>query len=332
VTNSAATEEVDVPTTPHILLVDDSATSRQNLASILERGGYRVTSAGTGNEAEAFLGQHQFDLVLTELIIPGVSGLNLLKQIKETTPEVEVVIVTSNASSFNAIKALRLGAYDFIIKPIDDDVVLFNVVERALEKQSLTRENVRLINDLSDRNQQLHEALEMMRTVNRTCALLASTPDIGEILRRLVESAVEQLRATRGYLLLLDKTGTTFAMKVWVGIEPELARKFSMPADRGISGLVAAKNRPLCIGTDIPRALTAKMVEEDRSGDLFIIPGILSVPLQINDKVAGVVNVSGRTDGTPFSDWEVEFMTTLASHAAIAINNAGTFFKMKKGG
>lgn len=311
-------------------MVDDSPTSQQILTKILQKGGYEVVCASSGEEALQQLKREEFSLVLTEVIMPGISGLNLLKMIKESTPDTAVVIVTSNASSFTAIKALRLGAYDFIIKPVDEETILFNIVERALEKQSLTQENRRLFNDLSQKNQELVHAVDMMKTVNKVCALLASTLDIADILKVLVDSAVEQLKAKKGYLLLLDKAGTQFTMKVWVGIEPRLAKNFTMPADKGISGLVAAKNRPLKIGTDIPHAITSKFLEEDVSGELFTTPGILSVPLQINGKVAGVVNISGRIDGKPFEDQEVEFMTTLANHAAIAVNNAGLFYKMKK--
>jgi CheY-like chemotaxis protein len=319
-------------TTPRILIVDDSLNSQHLLSAILQKGNYDVTCASTGEQALQALRDQSFNLVLTEVIMPGISGLNLLKMIKESSADTDVVIVTSNASSFTAIRALRLGAYDFIIKPVDDEAILYNVVERALEKQNLTFENRRLISDLSEKNRALSRAVDMMKTVNGVCALMASSLDIADILRKLVESAVEQLNAKKGYLLLLDKAGNSFSMKVWVGIEPQLAKNFTMPYDKGISGLVAAKNRPLRIGTDIPQALTPKVFEEDMSGELFTTPGILSVPLQINGKVAGVVNISGRLDGTPFDDPEVEFMTTLANHAAIAINNAGSLYKMKKGG
>lgn len=315
-----------------ILIVDDSPAFQKQFSDILEGKGYNTVCVTSGEEAIQLLLARHFDLVITDVIMPGMSGLNLLKVVKETNPETEVIIVTGNSSSFTVIKALRLGAYDFIVKPIDDDTILNNVVERTLEKRTLTLENRRLIQDLSEMNRALKDNMEMLKVVNSACAMIASTLDTGEILRKLVESAVDQLKAQKGYLLLLDRAGGDFSMKVCIGIDHHLAKGFKMPHDQGISGLVAAKNRPLRIGTNIPALLTPKILEEDRSGDLFSTPGILSAPLSIKNKVVGVVNISGRTNGAPFTEAETEFLTTLAGHAAIALNNAGSFYKLKKNG
>ena len=83
---------------------------------------------------------------------------------------------------------------------------------------------------------------------------------------------------------------------------------------------------------DIPAALTLRLLEEDICGDLFSTPGILSVPLLVKERVVGVVNISGRSDGKMFTDTEIDFITTLASYAAIALDNAGIFYRLKKNG
>jgi DNA-binding response OmpR family regulator len=315
----------------HILVIDDSPTFCRMVSGLLTKKNYRVTCAESAEESVKIFQQEQIDLVLTDIILPGMSGLNLLKLFKEKRPDIDVVIISSNASSFTAIKALRLGAYDYIVKPIDDEAILYNVVERTLEKRSLTRENQRLIADLSAKNHDLEEALAMMKAVNRLCALIASSLDIGDILRMLVESAVDRLQARKGYLLLLDRNSKIFSMKVSVGIDRKFAANFTLRHDQGLSGFVAANNKPLRINTDIPAALTQRLVEEDVSGDLFVTPGILSVPLRIKERVAGVVTISGRQGDRSFSDAEFEFVVTLANHAAIALGHAGTFYQLKKG-
>lgn len=315
----------------HILVVDDSPSAQKMMTGVLQKKGYRITCAATGEEALKKFQGEEFDLVITDIILPGMSGLTLLKLMKESKPDIDVIIISGNASSFTAIKALRLGAYDYIIKPVDDETILYNVVERTLEKRALTRENRRLVSDLSKKNQALQAALEMMKTVNRICTLISSTLDIGDILRMLVESAVEQLQASMGYLLLLDKSGTAFSMKVCVGIDHSHARNFSLRIDQGVSGLVATSNKPLRMGMDVPAPMLQRLQEEDAEGNLFSPPGIVSVPLRINDKVVGVVTISGRSSGVPFTDAEVAFLATLANHAAIALANAGTVYKLKKG-
>lgn len=321
-----------VETTPEkqLLLVDESSPSRKALVEILKTGKFSVTSVASGEEALLHLSGSSFNIVITDITLPGMSGLNLLKLIKDLNPDIEVILVTSNASSFNVIKALRLGAYDFVIKPIDDAAILINIVERAIEKQALSIENRRLIFDLQGKNDELNDALRMMRTANQLCAAVSATLDVGEILATLVDGVIEELRATKGYLLLLDREGQNFSMKISVGIDRELAKSFNLHRDQGISGLVAANNKPLRIGEETPAPLTRRILEEDPHGDLFSPPGILSVPLRVKEKVAGVITVSGQANGRPFSDAEAEFLLTVANHAAIALDNAGAFYKLKK--
>ena len=269
--------------------------------------------------------------MISDIILPGMSGLNLLKLVKEKSPDTEVIIITGNASSFTAIKALRLGAYDYIVKPIDDNAILFNVVERTLEKQALSLENRHLIDKLSEQNHRLEETLSLLKIANEVSTLIASSLDIGEILRLLVEHAVDSLNAEKGYLVLIDRTSDRFSMKVSVGIDHALAKQFSMDSSQGISGMVAKNGDALKLGTDIPLDLTQRMLEEDESGELFSSPGILSVPLRLKDKVVGVVNVSGRNNGMSFTEAETEFLCALANHAAIALNNAGAFYRLRRG-
>ena len=169
-----------------------------------------------------------------------------------------------------------------------------------------------------------------MKTVNKVCAAIASTLDVGEILHILVENAVKQLGAKKGYLLLLDKSGTNFSMKVPVGIDQKLANIFTLSHDKGISGAVVARNQMVRIGTTFPEQVALRILDKDVTGELFATPGILAAPLQLKDKVVGVVNISGRTNGKPFSDADAEFLTTLATHAAIALINAGNFYRLKK--
>jgi len=316
---------------PHILVVDDSPTILKAISDLLLKKGYRVTQCESAEDAIRIFLKEEFDLVFTDIILPGMSGLNLLKLMKESKPYIDVIVISSTSSSFTTIRALRFGAYDYLVKPIDDENILYNVVDRTLEKKGLQQRNERLVAELSLKNRKLQEALEMMKTTNRLFSLISSTLDVGDILRMLVEKAVEQLNAHKGYLLLLDKSGSHFLMKFTVGVSHESARKFRLPCDRGISGLVASSNKALRIDVEDVSKYSKYLEEEDLDGELFAIPGSISFPLRIKDKVAGVVNICGRKEGEVFSDTDCEFIATLANHAAIALNTAGQFHMMKRG-
>ncbi|MBI5484952.1 MAG: response regulator [Deltaproteobacteria bacterium] len=314
----------------HVLLVDDSPMILKVLGDQLVKNGYLVTLCESAEEALEVFQEKEFDLVLADIILPGMSGLNMLKLMKDSKPGIDVIVISSTSSSYTTIRALRLGAYDYLVKPIDDENILSNVVKRALEKKELKQQNERLVADLSVKNRELQEALDMMKTTNRLCSMLSSTTDVASILRILVEKAVEQLNAEKGYLLLLDKSGSHFSIKISVGINHETVKQFKLPCERGISGLVASKNKPLRIDAGNTSKYINYIREEDQNGDLFSGNACISFPLRIKDKVAGVVNVCGRKGGGSFSDTECEFIALLANHAAIAVNNAGQFYQMKK--
>jgi len=315
---------------PHILLVDDSPSILKMLSDLLVKKGYVVTSCETGEDAIKHFLREDFHLVLTDIMLPGMSGLNLLKLMKESKPYVDVIVISGNTSSFTTIKALRYGAYDYLVKPIDDEAILYNVVNRTLEKKGLQQTNERLVADLSIKNKELLATLDMMKTANRLCSMISSTLEISDILRMLVEKAVEQLNAHKGYLLLIDKSGNNFSMKFSVGISHVTAKQFRLSTGKGISGLVASKNRPIRLDALESTKFSRYINEEDLNGDLFTIPGILSFPLRVKDKVVGVVNICGRKDGKPFTDIEYEFIAILANHAAIALDTAGKVYLMKK--
>ncbi len=314
----------------HILVVDDSPTSSNKLTEILEAQGYLVAVAVSAEEAIPLFNSQEFNLVITELMLPGMSGLHMMKIMKERRPECDVVIVSSNASSFNTLKSLRQGAYDFIVKPIDDETVLYNVIERALDKQELGRKKQLMVAELTEKNKGLHESLAMMKVVNQICVLLTSTFDIAAILQKLTETATEHLQATRGYLLLLDKSGTNLNIKVCTGIDPLSTAKFRLEQGQGISGQVVASGKPIIIGNTSDENFLASIVKEDPEGVMLAAPSVLSVPLHVQGRVAGALTISGGCSGRPFNDDHLEFLSMLSRYASIAIENAGVVYNLKK--
>jgi len=122
-----------------ILVVDDEKSMREILEIFLKNEGYSVTAANNGESAVEAIKKDIFDLVITDMKMPKMGGLELLKNIKEITPETIVVIVTAFGTTESAVEAMKHGAYDFIQKPFQmDDIRL--VVKNALEKQKLQKD------------------------------------------------------------------------------------------------------------------------------------------------------------------------------------------------
>ncbi|TVQ91918.1 MAG: sigma-54-dependent Fis family transcriptional regulator [Deltaproteobacteria bacterium] len=123
-----------------ILVVDDDPSNRVTLERLLRREGYDVSHAESGRQAMENLREQAVDLVLTDLKMPGMSGLDLLKAVRAVDPEVEVVVMTAYGTVETAVEAMKEGAYDFVAKPLKR-IELVTTVRKALEKRSLQIEN-----------------------------------------------------------------------------------------------------------------------------------------------------------------------------------------------
>ncbi|MGB9907141.1 MAG: sigma-54-dependent transcriptional regulator [Candidatus Saccharicenans sp.] len=130
-----------------IHLIDDEPIIHDVLGQILEAEGYTVEISASGEEALPKFEEQKFDLVLLDLLMPGMNGLEVLKQIKRFDPEAMVIIITAYASVESALAAIKKGAYDYIQKPFKNDELLMTI-RRALEHRRLQEENIRLRSEL----------------------------------------------------------------------------------------------------------------------------------------------------------------------------------------
>jgi len=133
-----------------ILIAEDNDLSRENLVELLTQCGYEVKGVGNGREAMNAVVEEKFNLVITDLKMPQVDGLELLKFLKERDPDNIVIMITGYGTVNTAVDAMKLGAFDFITKPLRDDLVKLTVA-RALSFVKLKEENIVLKDHLKDR-------------------------------------------------------------------------------------------------------------------------------------------------------------------------------------
>jgi two-component system response regulator PilR (NtrC family) len=134
-----------------ILVVDDEQSLRDVLSIMLKRAGYAVTSAVDGEEAIELLNKEIFDLVITDLRMPKIDGMEVLKAVKSASPETVVLIITAFASADSAVEAMKQGAYDYLTKPFQVDEVQL-IIRNALEKRRLTTENMLLKREMASQS------------------------------------------------------------------------------------------------------------------------------------------------------------------------------------
>jgi two-component system response regulator HydG len=164
-----------------ILLVDDEEALCRAAERILVKEGYRVVSVHTAKEGLEKFAQDGADLLITDLKLPDLDGIELLKKAKETRPDVEVILITGHGTVEKAVEAMRLGAYDFIEKPLDRNA-LVKTVAKAVEKQRLATEN-----------RQLREQLQQQRSEESLVGNSHSMVEIKKLVRQIAPTDVSVL-------------------------------------------------------------------------------------------------------------------------------------------
>ncbi|GFO67027.1 diguanylate cyclase response regulator [Geomonas limicola] len=140
-----------------LLVVDDEETLRSVVSQVLSADGFEVVEAASGEEALAIFKEKPHPLVITDIRMGGMSGIELLAEIKRHSPDTQVVIMTSHASLDTALSAIRNGAYDYLVKPFESLDLISAVAGRAAEKARLVAQNRELLDQLQRANSELQE-------------------------------------------------------------------------------------------------------------------------------------------------------------------------------
>ena len=171
------------PDSLRVLIADDQVHTRQVLEQVLQENGFQVVQASNGREALKLFAENLFPLVITDIVMPEMDGIELLQAVKRLHPATQVIIITSHASVETAVEALRCGAYDYLFKPFESLDLVAAATKRAAERIELESENRRLLTKLKEQNHQLET-----RVKKRTQHLEAMN-------RQLVEEIQERMRA-----------------------------------------------------------------------------------------------------------------------------------------
>ncbi len=188
----SATDTSNIPTAadrqaPRILVVDDEPSMRQMLAIVLKREGYDVTLAENGRMAVAALERGPFDLLISDIKMPDMSGVDVLRAAKQIDPDILGIMITAFASTETAIEAMRLGACDYLSKPFDIDLLKMKVREKV-ENRHLKQENILLkrtlgvshsFSNIIGRSESMLDVFKMIETVARTNSTILLTGESG---------------------------------------------------------------------------------------------------------------------------------------------------------
>lgn len=281
-----------------ILIVDDEDDLRVTLQDRLALQGYETTVCGTGEEALEALKTEPFDVLLTDLMMPGMSGLDLLRVGLEIDPHLVCILMTGQATVPTAVEALKAGAFDYITKPFKV-AALRPVLSRAIELRQLRTKNVHLQETVA-----IHELSQAV----------AFVLDWDAILEKIVDAAAQQCGAVEVSVMLPTDDGALSIAAVRGEHRTGLVGE-RVPIAGSISGWVAEHLEPVMLhaDTDDPRFPGAA----GRPGTTSV-----SVPMLTGGRLVGVLNVNAAGRSRPFTPGQIKALTILAGTGAAALENA----------
>ncbi len=287
-----------------VLVVDDEPDILRICDRILTAEGFSVTTVSTGFEAVQLAGGEQFDLLLTDIKMPGMDGLDVAQAARTVNPHLVCVTMTGYSTMDTAIEALKLGIEEFIIKPFTPQD-LISSVSRALEKERLRRESARL------------RAVLPLFEANK---VFMSTTELSRLAQQVVRTGVSELKADRAALLLSEEP------------RPSLDNLdgFRAVALHGVE----ESQLPLwlkALGGAIPSDVPVLIERGSDDGRLAEVgaTSLLACAIYHKKGLLGVIMLTHDEPRSSFGEGDKEFLSVLCSQAGIAIENATLFEELR---
>ncbi|MBM3120953.1 MAG: response regulator [Chloroflexi bacterium] len=295
-----------------ILVADDSAEIRKFLEeTILKPSGYNVVSVGDGMSALTLALELKPDVVLTDLNMPSLRGLDLIRRLKRDLPTLPVILMTAEGSEALAVEALRAGAADYLVKPFDAEHLLA-ALGRAMALSRRSQDTLKIQAEsragAQSLERRLHE-LEALAHIGRTVTAML---DLDQVLTTVVESAVGLTEAEEGSLLLLDEESGDLTMRASMNFDDEFARTFRLKVEDSLAGQVIASGKPVILDEGAPQKIKTS----------YLVHSLLYVPLRARGRTIGVLGVDNRKAGRSLTKEDMTVVMAMADYAAIAIENA----------
>ncbi len=283
-----------------ILVVDDDALFREVVADILNKHGHRAIGAENATAALDEASRQAFDVVITDLVMPGVDGLQLIARLREKNPEQEIILLSGRSDSQAPVTAKRAGVSDYLVKPVGEaDLSL--AVDRCLDRVSLRKERSRLLGENLE-HQRAHE-------IHRRCLELLSNPDLETLQERVLADLAGICDAQSAALWIADERGD-LRLRAYRG----LLDKQALPDRFDLHGAMADRV-----------AAGAPWVPPDSK------PPVLYVPLLAGGERVGLAQLSDSLSGA-FGPDAVKSARVLADFAAVGVTNGRRYLALQRMG
>jgi response regulator RpfG family c-di-GMP phosphodiesterase len=304
--NEAAQDHTQSVEAPRVLVVDDEKVIREILADFLTLEGFKVTTASDGVAALERLDEGQYHMVISDLKMPNMGGLELLENIRTDHHNVLAVIMTGFGTVETAIEAMKKGAYDYILKPFKVEEVV-HIVHRGIEKQRLISENIRLKEIIS-----LHELSEQLQT----------TLSLSEVVESALHAVIENVSCDYAGVHIADET--TGELKLFSHIVHPDAPPGVEEGRLNLDAVLHEIEDKKIVLAQAPAA-----------NEMFLAPPtslstFMCVPLVARQRTIGLLDAYSCTSGVHFLEGQRKLLDMLGSRSAAAIDNAVLYSNLQQ--
>lgn len=295
-----------------ILIADDSTDIRSFLADeVLGSEGYKVHTVEDGQAALQKMRELKPDILITDYGMPGLSGIELIRQLQDEMPLVPIILMTGEGSEELAADALRAGAVNYLIKPFDPELLL-EAVKLALEEGQKRIEWLETRARAEAQAQALQRRIQELEALAKIGRSIRTGLDLDEMLTMIVDAAVRLTEAEEGCLLLLDEDSGELYMRASKNFDQEFSQSFRIKSTDSLAGQVIESGEVVVLDESSPQKIKTA----------YFVHALIYAPLLIRGEPMGVLGVDNREAGRTLTSEHIQVLNALADYAAIAIDNA----------
>ncbi len=287
---------------PRVLVVDDERFFREVIGDVLSAAGLASVTAANGADALELAPDPEIGAVVLDLQLPDLPGLEVFRRLKELRPDLRVVILSAHTDEEHVLEALRLGAFDYLAKPLHEEELLI-AVRRALDTHGIASGWLRLKSRVDRLQASLAELWVQAKAQG------ASPEDVRGL---AVRAAAEVPGAARTSLLLLDEQAGELKVVAAVGSKVPAEEMDAVPVGRGIAGLALARREPLLVA-DI--ASDRRFADRQTHG-VYASSSFAVAPLEAGARTLGVLCATDRSSGEAFEAEDLALLRILAGQIA----------------
>lgn len=289
----------------NVLVLDDEKIVLDSVSRILEAENYEVRTCQQGEEAVEILKEGGYDILVTDLKMPGMDGLQAMQALTEVDPDLSMIMATAYSTVDSAIKAMKLGAVDYIRKPFTPEQ-LTDLANKIMEDRKVRFEK----RYRDDTFAEIKDAV-------------SSTLNLKEVLDLIVQGVVKVMKVKGSSLSLLDKKRQQLRVFAYHGLSRNYVDKGPLDSSKSIGEIVLSGKHAW-----IEDAPTDTRIQYPKEAKREGIASILSLPLLVRNKVIGSLRVytSNRRE---FTEEEIKFLNGFAEQVALAIENARNYEDVK---